>query len=379
MAVKIQLTPQELLSQSQELKGLQVEYETLFGQSQTLLDQVNTNWSVNLAHNFAGKIASAQMGFSRITDMLDAGAKVAETSARTFESVDSLLAKDSIVSETQRIASRVGVAMSTATARLSEWTTNTRETGQKKSGRKKSFIGSVIGGIKDFCVGGADVVVSGGKKVYGAIKKEYEKKATLYKAVQYGKCILKGGKGVVKIIGSVAAMSTVAGIPVGGVGIISAGNDIINASTDAAYVYTGQYDQVGSTNYLKDLLVQRGHDLGEMLFGDAKLGEFIGKVTYTGVDVVTFLSSVDKMLSSLGKVNTDLTRKAGYSFAWGKTTFDEIMNNKYSLTDWKDWIKKGLKIDPDSTVNFAVSAVDKVHSTLKSSWKLGEKLAGLLS
>ena len=49
MAVKIQLTPQELLSQSQELKGLQVEYETLFGQSQTLLDQVNTNWSVNLA------------------------------------------------------------------------------------------------------------------------------------------------------------------------------------------------------------------------------------------------------------------------------------------------------------------------------------------
>ena len=36
MAVKIQLTPQELLSQSQEMLSLQKEFETLFGQSQTL-------------------------------------------------------------------------------------------------------------------------------------------------------------------------------------------------------------------------------------------------------------------------------------------------------------------------------------------------------
>ncbi len=94
MAVKIQLTPQELLSQSQEMKGLQAEYETLFGQSQTLLGQVNANWSANLANNFAGKILSAQKSFKQITSMLEAGGNLAQESARTMESVDSLLAKN---------------------------------------------------------------------------------------------------------------------------------------------------------------------------------------------------------------------------------------------------------------------------------------------
>lgn len=93
MAVKIQLTPQELLAQSQEMKSLQKEYETLFRQSETLLGQVNKNWSANLANNFSGKLLSAQQGFRQITSMLEAGGRLAAESARGFESIDSLLEK----------------------------------------------------------------------------------------------------------------------------------------------------------------------------------------------------------------------------------------------------------------------------------------------
>ena len=93
MAVKIQLTPQELLSQSQEMLSLQKEFETLFGQSQTLLNQVNDNWSANLANNFSGKLLSAQKGFRQITSMLEAGGNLAAESAKSYESVDALLAK----------------------------------------------------------------------------------------------------------------------------------------------------------------------------------------------------------------------------------------------------------------------------------------------
>lgn len=93
MAVKIQLTPQELLSQSAEMLSLQRDFEALFAQSETLLGQVNENWSERLANNFSGKLLSAQKSFRRITDMLKAGGSLAADSARTMESVDSLLAK----------------------------------------------------------------------------------------------------------------------------------------------------------------------------------------------------------------------------------------------------------------------------------------------
>ena len=66
MASKIQLTPAELLSQSQEMLSLQKEFSDLFGQSEKLLNQVTTNWSTNLANNFAGKLTSAQKGFKQI-------------------------------------------------------------------------------------------------------------------------------------------------------------------------------------------------------------------------------------------------------------------------------------------------------------------------
>ncbi len=91
MAGKISLTPEELLSQSQEMSSLCREFGSLFQKNQRILQQVNDNWSVNLARNFAGKITSAQRISSAITDMLDTGAKVAQSSAQAIKDVDQSL------------------------------------------------------------------------------------------------------------------------------------------------------------------------------------------------------------------------------------------------------------------------------------------------
>lgn len=94
MAGKIQLTTQELLAQSQEMFGLQEGYEELFRQSEELLGEVNGNWSEELSRNFSGKVKSVEKGFRQITDMLKTGGQLAAESARTYESVDALLAKN---------------------------------------------------------------------------------------------------------------------------------------------------------------------------------------------------------------------------------------------------------------------------------------------
>lgn len=93
MAGKIQLTPAELLAQSTEMLALEQEFASLFQKTESLLGQVNSDWSANLANNFAGKITSAQKACSSIINMLDGGAKIAETSANTMDSVDQLLKK----------------------------------------------------------------------------------------------------------------------------------------------------------------------------------------------------------------------------------------------------------------------------------------------
>lgn len=94
MAGKIQLTPQELLVQSQEMLSLCKDFEASFKKNESILNMVNQNWSSNLANNFLGKISSAQKANSNILEMLAKGASLAETSANTYENVDSLLQKN---------------------------------------------------------------------------------------------------------------------------------------------------------------------------------------------------------------------------------------------------------------------------------------------
>lgn len=93
MSEKIKLTPSELQAQAAEMKSLESEYSSLFGGVSSELDKVNSNWSANLSHNFGGKINSTNKSFTQITQELMNGAKVADTCAVTFESVDSQLAK----------------------------------------------------------------------------------------------------------------------------------------------------------------------------------------------------------------------------------------------------------------------------------------------
>lgn len=87
----IQLTPEELLSQSTEMFNLQNEYESLFQQVKNSLEGINNSWSPNLASNFSGKITSAQNSFSSIINMFGNGANAAKASATRFGTPSSWL------------------------------------------------------------------------------------------------------------------------------------------------------------------------------------------------------------------------------------------------------------------------------------------------
>lgn len=90
----IKITPAELQIQASSMRGLEGDFSMLFKNIGNDLNRINSNWSVNLAHNFSGKITSVQKQFANITQMLEDGATVADNCANTFESVDLALAKN---------------------------------------------------------------------------------------------------------------------------------------------------------------------------------------------------------------------------------------------------------------------------------------------
>lgn len=127
MSKKIQLTPAVLESQAKELENIESDLLSLFSGVSSELTKINTNWSPNLSNNFSGKITSAQKTFNTLCTDLKKGAAVARTSATTYASVDSELAKvydiaaektvnmlgdlwDSIVNEIQDIPEDVAAA-----------------------------------------------------------------------------------------------------------------------------------------------------------------------------------------------------------------------------------------------------------------------------
>ena len=74
----ILLSFEELIAQSQSMKTLKDEYDAMFTQVVSILNEMNEGWSDNLANNFAGKITTAQKGFSKIVEMLECGENVAK-------------------------------------------------------------------------------------------------------------------------------------------------------------------------------------------------------------------------------------------------------------------------------------------------------------
>lgn len=236
--------------------------------------------------------------------------------------------------------------------------------------------------------------VKAGKKCVSAVRKEFLNEDGSFdyeKLKQYGKAALKVGKSVVKIVGAVSTIagalalaSTGAGIPAAiaaaspaVVSIISAGNDFVNAFTDMAYVHEEQYDMVGQTNVLKDYLTDASGDIGGYL-GNREVGEKIGAGIYTGIDIVTFLDGAEKMIKSLGKVNTIVTGTTGYSSILGKTSFDDIIDSKIKFDFEPDYfIRKILKTDPASDANIVYEAAKSVWKMFGKAAKVGKEIGGL--
>lgn len=234
--------------------------------------------------------------------------------------------------------------------------------------KKKGWFSKLKDDISDF----GSTVKTSVSNVVSAAKESYQNHGTVYDIVEYGKAALKIGKGIVKIAGAVAACTTVAGIPLMLCSITSAVNDFANAGTDIINVAFDQYDEVGKTNCLKDLLKKNGGELGGML-GNRDAGEKFGELAYTGLDLVSFLDGADKMLKSFGKINTDLTGKTGYSYVWGKTSFDDVIGNEFKWYKPDEWLRSKF-MDADSTTNFVIEAAKNVKSVYKKGKKYADEI-----
>ena len=87
----IELSPEQLAQQGQEMLKLKSSYESLFQGMLSDLQGINSGWSELLANNFTGKIASAQKSFYGVTKMLQNGSMAAQMSANNIASQDRVL------------------------------------------------------------------------------------------------------------------------------------------------------------------------------------------------------------------------------------------------------------------------------------------------
>ena len=375
MASRIILDPEALLAQAGEMQSLTAEYETLFSKVTGTLNDTNNNWSELLAHNFAGKISSAQQSFASITELLASGAAAAKNSAATMQSVDQSLFKVFGGEAGEGIISGQVQGMTDVIEDYRIWEKTSKKVKAKSQKKKDGFWDS----LKADVAGASKAIVKKGKKTVAKIKKSYDEKGFVYKALQYGKSAVKVGAGVVKIAGAVAlvAGSGGAALPVAACITLSACNDIYNGMMDATYTYTGDYNKVGNTNALKDFLVKKGGETGEILFGDEKLGEKMGSWAYTGLDVVSFLNGVDKLGKSFGKLQTITSGTAETSKVWGEIHMDDVIDNDLKYLSKDGIIKTILNIDPNSVANFGYDVVTGTIKSIKSAGKLGNTIADL--
>ena len=375
MASRIILDPEVLLAQAGEMQSLTAEYESLFSKVTGTLNDTNNNWSELLAHNFAGKISSAQQSFASITELLSSGAAAAKNSATTMQSVDQSLFKVFGGEAGEGISPGQVQGMTDVIEDYRNWEKKSKKVKAKSKKKKDGFLDS----LKADMAGGSKAIVKKGKKTVAKIKKSYDEKGFVYKALQYGKSAVKVGAGVVKIAGAVAlvAGSGGAALPVAACITLSACNDIYNGMMDATYTYTGDYNKVGNTNALKEFLVKKGGETGEILFGDEKLGEKMGSWAYTGLDVVSFLNGVDKLGKSFGKLQTITSGTAETSKVWGEIHMDDVIDNDLKYLSKDGIIKTVLNIDPNSVANFGYDVVTGTIKSIKSAGKLGNTIADL--
>ncbi len=205
--------------------------------------------------------------------------------------------------------------------------------------------------------------VSWVKEKFDEAIESYKNKGTVYKWVQYGKAALKVGSGIVKMAGALATIFGTAGgsIPLAWTTLLSGGNDIINGLADMTYVHYEMYDDIGTTNALKQALQSGGGYVGEFL-GNREAGELLGNTLYTGFEAVTFLNGVDKMIKSFGRAEAYITNAPVHSKILGDITIGDMFDssgNRYSFGDIIYDLGKG------------------VYSSLKSAFKFGGEIGEL--
>ena len=350
MASRIILDPETLLAQAGEMQSLTAEYESLFSKVTGTLNDTNNNWSELLAHNFAGKISSAQQSFASITELLASGAAAAKNSATTMQSVDQSLFKVFGGEAGEGIISGQVQGMTDVIEDYRKWEKKSKKVKAKSKKKKDGFLDS----LKAYMAGVSKAIVKKGKKTVAKIKKSYDA----------GAVALVAGSGG-------------AALPVAACITLSACNDIYNGMMDATYTYTGDYNKVGNTNALKDFLVKKGGETGEILFGDEKLGEKMGSWAYTGLDVVSFLNGVDKLGKSFGKLQTITSGTAETSKVWGEIHMDDVIDNDLKYLSKDGIIKTILHIDPNSVANFGYDVVTGTIKSIKLAGKLGNTIADL--
>ena len=161
MASRIILDPETLLAQAGEMQSLTAEYESLFSKVTGTLNDTNNNWSELLAHNFAGKISSAQQSFASITELLASGAAAAKNSATTMQSVDQSLFKVFGGEAGEGIISGQVQGMTDVIEDYRKWEKKSKK-GKVKSKKKKQITVSWKNNIKN--VSGYEIQYSTSKK-----------------------------------------------------------------------------------------------------------------------------------------------------------------------------------------------------------------------
>lgn len=92
MADILEISPELLLQQSQQMQQLKMSYETLMEKMLADIHGINGSWSQLLANNFSAKITDAQKSFMGVADMLQNGSNAAAMAATTLSQGDMTLA-----------------------------------------------------------------------------------------------------------------------------------------------------------------------------------------------------------------------------------------------------------------------------------------------
>ncbi|MCI8401311.1 MAG: WXG100 family type VII secretion target [Lachnospiraceae bacterium] len=296
---KIRLTPAELEAQSRELRALKEEYRALFDSGMKELSKVNENWSEKLSRNFSGKIVSAQRSCERIVSLLETGAAVASESARSYESVDSLLAKQMGSHAAAVAAGQVIAGMASTAGILQNITT--------EQTREQQLLDEVVKRTEDRLNKGCKKVRTGVAKLWDAagtvtdwVVDLYNKKGVFYRLVEGGKATGKMLSSGVAIVGVWSANALTGGAltPLAVITTVYMTDSIVNNGADLYHCVMNNVDQVGKTKILKNGMINVLGEIGSW-FGQEELGKQIAKGAYSFGKVLSIVGSLEGLSTYL--------------------------------------------------------------------------------